>query len=123
MPRLKLTILILILAAAGTAAAGCTPGGDPCEFISYSSLTVYRLPDASSDVFGTLPGGETHEVLAYTAGGWLGFDPGVAQAGNIGLAHHRWVQLNAIIDPACLIAVNQVTLADVEADLAASGGP
>ena len=118
----KYISLILIILAMAVAGAGCTLGNDPCEFISYSSLTVYRLPDASSDIFGTLPAGETREVLAYTADGWLGFDPGVAQAGNIGLAHHRWIQLNAVIDPACLVSVDLVTLADVEADLAASGG-
>ena len=118
----KFLVLILIVLAAGIAAAGCTPDG-PCSFTSHTSLTVYRLPDSGSDVFGTMSAGETHEVLAYTTEGWLGFDPGVAQAGNIGLAHHRWIQLNAIIDPACLVSVDLVTLADVEADLAASGGP
>lgn len=118
----KFILLTFILLAAGIAAAGCTPG-DACSFTSYSSLTVYRLPDSSSDVFGTMGTGETYQVLAYTADGWLGFDPGVAQAGNIGLAHHRWIQLNAVITPSCLTSVDLVTLADVEADLAASGGP
>jgi hypothetical protein len=123
MQQRKFIFWVLIMFMAALAAFGCTLEADPCQFVSYSSLTVYRLPDTGSDIFGTLPSGATHEVLAYTADGWLGFDPGVAQAGNIGLAHHRWVQLNAIIDPACLVSVDLVTLADVEADLAASGGP
>ena len=65
--------------------------------------------------------GDSYEALAWTADGWVGFDPGVAQAGNIGLAHHRWVFLGVIISPSCLSSVDLVTLADVEADLAASG--
>jgi len=115
----NLLFLVLIIIAACIAVTGCTPQG-PCEFTSNSPLTVYRLPDASSDVFGTLPSGETHPVLAYTANGWIGFDPGFAQAGNIGLAHHRWFLLSATVSPSCLASVDLVTLADVQADLAAS---
>ncbi|MFV1950315.1 MAG: hypothetical protein ACC633_10365 [Anaerolineales bacterium] len=112
-------LLILVVFALSVALAGCTPSG-PCEFTGNTALTVYRLPDASSDVFGTLPAGETHTVLAWTADGWLGFDPGIAHAGNIGLSHHRWFQLNAVVTPSCLAGVDEVALADVEADLAAS---
>ncbi|MBN1429348.1 MAG: hypothetical protein JXB07_13325 [Anaerolineae bacterium] len=100
--------------------AGCTPSG-ACSFTGNTPLTAYRLPDATSDVFGTVPAGETREILARTADGWIGFDPGVAQAGNIGLAHHRWVLLNATVAPSCLSSVDLVTLADVQTDLAASG--
>jgi len=112
----KLFMLLLTALAVGIAAAGCTPGG-PCEITGNESLTIYRLPDPASDVFGILPAGESHEVLAYTASGFVGFDPGIAQAGNIGLAHHRWVLLNATLSPFCLAEVNQVTLAEVLADM------
>jgi len=118
----KLFILLLTALAVGIAAAGCTQGG-PCEITGNESLTVYRLPDPASDIFGILPAGETHEVLAYTASGFVGFDPGIAQAGNIGLAHHRWVYLNGIVTPSCLSSVPLVTLPDVQADVAASSGP
>ncbi|RLE01149.1 MAG: hypothetical protein DRJ13_07390 [Bacteroidetes bacterium] len=113
------SILILMLLIAGLALAGCTPSG-PCQFTGNIPLTAFSLPDLSSDVFGTLPAGETRSVLAWTANGWIGFDPGIAQAGNIGLAHHRWVYLNGVVTPSCLAGVDQVTLADVQADLAAS---
>lgn len=106
-------ILVLII---GFSLAGCLPSGS-CEFTGNTALTVYRLPNASSEVFGTLPAGETHEILARTADGWLGFDPGVAQAGNIGLAHHRWFQLNATVSPSCLSTMDLVTMADVLADM------
>jgi len=112
----KLFILLLAALAVGIAAAGCTPQG-PCEFTGITDLTVYRLPDLYSDVFGTLPAGETHEILARTANGWIGFDPGVAQAGNVGLAHHRWILLNATLSPFCLADVPVVTMADIEHDM------
>jgi hypothetical protein len=80
-------------------------------------LTVYRLPLAGSEVFGTLPAGQSHEVLARTADGWVGFDPGIAQAGNTGLARLRWIQLNASLTPFCLASVDLVTLGDVEHDI------
>jgi len=122
MKHTKLILLILVLLTASIIISGCIPL-PPCNFFGYDPLTVYRLPDASSDVFGTLPAYETHEVLAYTANGWIGFDPGVAQAGNIGLAHHRWVQFNIKPSPHCLLNGTQTTLADVLVDVAASGGP
>ncbi len=115
----KFLILVLIILVAAVAGAGCVPQDQPgpCEFTGIMALTIYRLPDASSEFFGTMTSGETHAVLAYAADGWIGFDPGVAQAGNIGLAHHRWFQLNAVVTPSCLSTVDLVTLADVLADM------
>ena len=100
--------------------ASCTQTAGPCTFKANVPTTAYRLPDATSDVFGTLPGDE-FEALARTADGWVGFDPGIAQAGNIGLAHHRWVQINLDLSFSCLSSVDLVTLEDVLADLEASG--
>lgn len=115
-------IIILALLVGSLILAGCTPSSTAvCTFTANESVTVYRLPDSTSDVFGVISPGETFEVLARTADGWVGFDPGIAQAGNIGLAHHRWVLLSATISPSCLSSVELVTLADVQADLAASG--
>ncbi len=121
MQRSKFWFLILIIVALSAVSVGCVPSG-PCEFTEHLAMQVYRLPDASSEFLGTMVG-ETHTVLAWTANGWIGFDPGIAQAGNIGLAHHRWVYLNGIVTPSCLAGVDQVTLADVQADVAASSGP
>jgi hypothetical protein len=114
--RHKLLVLFLLLA--GLAVAGCGPtGGGPCTFTANVEMTAYRLPDASSDVFGAMGAGESFEALARTADGWVGFDPGVAQAGNQGLARHRWVQDSVTFSPSCVDGVDLVTLADVEADL------
>jgi hypothetical protein len=117
-------LIAVALIAVGIVLTACTPpvSSEPCMFTLNDSATAYRLPDNTSDVFGTASSGETFEALARTADGWLGFDPGVAQAGNIGLAHHRWIQLNATVSPSCLESVSLVTLQEVEADVAASGG-
>ena len=116
MKSAKFFIMILIVLGISIATAGCTPSG-PCMITGNESLTIYRLPDPASDVFGILPAGESHEVLAYTANGFIGFDPGVAQAGNTGLARLRWVLLNATLSPFCLAEVDQVTPAEVLADM------
>ena len=115
-------IIILALLLSSITLAGCTPppSTEPCTFTANEPLTAYRLPDDTSDVFGVISTGETYKALAQTAEGWVGFDPGVAQAGNIGLAHHRWVLFNATLSPACLSSIDLVTLADVQADIDAS---
>jgi hypothetical protein len=61
-----------------------------CDISAVGPVTVYRLPGAAADEFGTLGPGETVEATARTADGFYGFDPGVAQAGNVGLFRLRW---------------------------------
>lgn len=102
--------------------AGCTPtpASGTCSFTANTPMTAFRLPDESSDVFGAISPGDSFQILARTADGFVGFDPGIAQAGNIGLAHHRWALLNATVSPSCLADVDLVTLADVQADVDAS---
>ena len=114
------SMVILALLTLSMTLSSCVPA-DPCMFTANTPVTAYRLPDDTSDVFGVVSTGHTYEALARTAEGWVGFDPGVAQAGNIGLAHHRWVLLNTTLFSSCLTSVDLVTLADVQADLAASG--
>ena len=115
-----ITLIVLVLCVLSVLLAACTPSG-PCYINPNTPLTAYRLPDASSDVFGPFPPADTYRALARTTDGWVGFDPGIAQAANIGLAHHRWVQFNAFVSSSCLDSVDLVTLADVMVDMAASG--
>lgn len=123
----KKTCIFLIAAfallAVSMASANSTKhdSSGPCMLTAINSLAAYRLPDDDSDKFGVVDPGDTVEALARTVEGWVGFDPGVAQAGNKGLARHRWVLLNATVSPSCLTSVDLVTLADVKADLNASG--
>lgn len=119
--KIRISLIASLVVFVSVLLAGCTPTpSGPCTFTANTSMTAYRLPDASSDVFGAISTGDSFEILARTADGWVGFDPGIAQAGNIGLAHHRWVQLNATVSPSCLSDVVLVTLADVQADVNAS---
>lgn len=114
-------IISLILLFISLIAAGCVP--QTCQFTANYQVEVYRVPDWSTDYWGVESPGQPHEILARTADGWIGYDPGVAQAPNVGLARLRYFQLNAIVTPSCLSSVPVVTVADVLADIAASGGP
>lgn len=70
--------------------------GQGCEIAPASAaITAYMQPDASSAVFGTLQPGSYVEVLGRSLNGWYGFDPGVAQAGNTGVARLRWLPVNS----------------------------
>lgn len=118
----KLAVAASALLWASTALANgeIDAGSGPCMLKADKPLTAYRLPDNASDEFGVVAAGEQFEALARTSDGWVGFDPGVAQAGNIGLARHRWVLRGAARVTGCLAAAELVTLEEVNADLDAS---
>ncbi len=71
-----------------------TPIATACSLSALSDTTVYMRPSPDSDVFGALSAGMVVDALARTADGWLGFDPGVAQAANSGIFRLRWVQVS-----------------------------
>lgn len=54
-------------------------------------LTVYERPDSSASIFGFLETGEPVDITVRTADGWLGFDPGTAQAASTGSFRYRWL--------------------------------
>ncbi len=68
-----------------------TPTAVPCELRAQSDITVYARPSIEADVFGVLSARERVLITGRTADGWLGFDPGIAQAGNIGVFRLRWI--------------------------------
>jgi putative hemolysin len=72
-----------------------TPMASECVLTAQSDIMVYQRPSLEAQVFGTLSAGEQVEIGARTTDGWLGFDPGVAQAGNVGVFRLRWVQEGA----------------------------
>jgi hypothetical protein len=92
-------------APAGAAiSSGAFIGGlsGPCEFTASVDVTIYERPSTLADVFSTQPAGFSTTFQARTANGWLGFDPGVAQAANIGPFRLRWIPPNAkTISGAC----------------------
>jgi hypothetical protein len=73
-------------------ATGETPVAAGCELVANAQTTVYQRPSLDAEVFGTLSPGDRVAVGATTADGWIGFDPGTAQAANVGVFRLRWVQ-------------------------------
>ena len=63
-----------------------------------SVVTAYNRPSLQAEPFNDLPVGMSLYATARTADGWIGFDPGYAQAANIGVFHNRWVQDGPAID-------------------------
>jgi photosystem II stability/assembly factor-like uncharacterized protein len=71
---------------------------EACMLSASSAVIAYNRPSPQAEPFGDLPVGMSLYAIARTADGWIGFDPGYAQAANIGVFHHRWVQEGPAID-------------------------
>lgn len=74
-----------------------TPTPAVCQVVALADTTVYDRPSLSAPVFGTLNSGDSAQVGGWTTDGWLGFDPGVAQAANMGVFRLRWVENTSTI--------------------------
>lgn len=62
-----------------------------------ASTAASTRPSLQADAFGSLVDtGFPIRVMAETADGWWGFDPGVAQAANTGVFRNRWVQASQV---------------------------
>ena len=62
-----------------------------CMLTATASVKAYTRPSAQAQVFGTLSSGTQVQAQYRTPDGWYGFEPGVAQAGNVGIFRMRWV--------------------------------
>jgi hypothetical protein len=60
--------------------------------VASATTNVYQRPFPDAGIFGVLASGESIQPAALTADGWVGFDPGTAQAANVGVFRLRWVQ-------------------------------
>ncbi len=63
-----------------------------CWLVAIDEIVVYQRPGPGAAVFGRLAAGDQVIAAGITADGWIGFDPGVAQAANVGPFRLRWVQ-------------------------------
>ena len=64
-----------------------------CNLQATSPVTVYSRPSTDASVFGTITPQDTNTLIgAQTDNGWFGFEPGVAQAPNVGPFRLRYVQ-------------------------------
>ena len=79
-----------------TAAATPTAVG-LCEIVAEEAVTVYQRPGLEAGVFGILDQAVRPQAQARTPdGAWVGFDPAVAQAANIGVFRLRWVEVESV---------------------------
>ncbi len=71
---------------------GGTSEGGACRLVAVADVPVFAYPSDEAEPWGTLPGGTEVEILAFTPDRtWMGFEPGVAQACNVGPFRLRWV--------------------------------
>ena len=89
-------IIILICKGAGSLFSGSLlytqlPDGNECILVCLDSVDVFTRPDSSASFMIRLAPGDQVVVTGRTVDGWLGFDPGVAQAANIGSFRLRWI--------------------------------
>jgi hypothetical protein len=67
----------------------------PCTLVADGEVTVYNRPHLDAGVFGSMTAGLRVQLQARTGDGWWGFEPGVAQAANVGVFRLRWVRESA----------------------------
>lgn len=68
-----------------------TVTAEPCEIVALEDVTVYVRPDSEAPVFGKMEQDMRLVAEARTGDGWIGFEPGIAQAPNVGVFRLRWV--------------------------------
>lgn len=66
-----------------------------CRLTANSDVTVYQRPSAAAQQFGVLAAAETVQPTHRSPDGWYGFEPGVAQAANVGVFRLRWIAPDA----------------------------
>jgi photosystem II stability/assembly factor-like uncharacterized protein len=65
---------------------------EPCVLIPNLDVPTFYRPDLESEPFEIMPSGMPVYVFAESVNGWIGFDPGIPQAANVGPFRLRWVQ-------------------------------
>jgi hypothetical protein len=76
--------------------ATSTQMAETCSIVVNATTTLYNRPSKDAAVFGTITAADQNIVPAgETADGWIGFDPGVAQAPNVGPFRLRYIPPNS----------------------------
>ncbi|MEA3377475.1 MAG: hypothetical protein U9R72_14895 [Chloroflexota bacterium] len=70
------------------------PTVEACQIVADQDVIVHSRPSEDASVFGTMAVGTRVVAEGRTPNGWLGFEPGVAQAANVGIFRLRWVKEN-----------------------------
>jgi len=98
-PAMTATKTVFPIAPIEEATEGsATLAPEPCSIVAQGDMTVYSRPSSNAAVFGSTISGFHTIIEGRTADGWLGFDPGVAQAANVGVFRLRWIEESSDIE-------------------------
>ena len=92
-----------------TATTNPLPSGEgECTLVTDGATSIYYRPSREARVF--IDAGSGFEVVlsGRTADGWLGFNPGMAQAANIGPFRLRWIHMEDVSLSGNCVALNEV---------------
>ncbi|MEX1071027.1 MAG: SH3 domain-containing protein [Anaerolineales bacterium] len=84
-------------------------GSDACILVASTSQVAYDRPSLDANPFGDTGAGFETQVSIRTFDGWVGFDPGVAQAANIGIFRYRWLHFDQVSLSGNCVSVPQAT--------------
>lgn len=86
-------------AASASIATATQPADEAgeCTLTTTGASTVFSRPSQEAQVFSEIGINFQAPVSARTADGWLGFNPGTAQAANIGPFRLRWIDSADIV--------------------------
>jgi hypothetical protein len=83
-------------------------GGSACMLTTLGPTTFYTRPNIEAAVFFEDTGGFEVQVIGRTADGWVGFDPAIAQAANMGPFRLRWVFYQDVVLRGDCLGVDEV---------------
>ena len=99
LPATTATKTVSLIAPSEEATEGsATLAPEPCSIVAQGDVTVYSRPSSNAAVFGSMASGFHVIPEGRTEDGWLGFDPGVAQAANVGIFRLRWIEESSDIE-------------------------
>lgn len=71
-------------------------GAGTCSLTLDEATTLYDRPSTEAQIFSEGVAGFNAVVTGRTFDGWVGFDPGIAQAANVGIFRLRWVHFDNV---------------------------
>ncbi len=86
----------------GLGGSGGAGAAGSCDYTANAEVTIYNRPSFGAQVFSVQGPVLTVQPSARSANGWYGFDPGIAQAANIGPFRLRWLPPGSgAVTPGC----------------------
>jgi hypothetical protein len=80
-----------------------------CTMLTTDAVTLYDRPSTEAEIFSEVGADISAVVIGRTADGWVGFDPGIAQAANIGVFRMRWAHFDTVSLTGSCVDVPQLT--------------